>query len=93
MSAVVIALFFAAAAIFAVFSIARSFSGAADRIDALFAAYRALDEGRAVRGSMRPAVRFVAAAAPDYAPRIVVALPARSGSAVRISQPDWRAAA
>ena len=93
MFAVVIALFFAAAAVFAGMSIGRSFSGAADRIDALFAAYRSVDQGRVVKGSMKPAVRFVPAAAPDYAPRTVVAMPVRFGSNVRISRSDWRAAA
>lgn len=93
MFAVVIALFFAVAAIFAVLSIARSFTGAVDRIDALFAAYRAADAGRLVEGSMRPAMRFVPAAAPDYAPRTVVIMPMRAGGSVRISQPVWRAAA
>ncbi len=92
MFAVVIALFFAAAAIFAVLSIAQTFSGAADRIDALFAAYRAVDEGRWVQGSMRPVTRYVPVAAPDYAPRTVVTLPVRAAGG-RISRPDWRAAA
>lgn len=93
MFAVVIALFFAAAAIFAVLSIAQSFAGAADRIDALFAAYRAADEGRSVRSSMRPVVHYVPVAAPVYAPRNVVAMPVRSSMESRISRPDWRAAA
>ena len=92
MFAVVIALFFAAAAIFAVLSIAQSFSGAAKRIDALFAAHRNVDEGRSVRSSMHPVVRYVPVAAPDFAPRIVVALPVRAAGG-RISRPDWRAAA
>lgn len=93
MFAVVIALFFAAAAIFAVLSIAQTFSGAADRLDALFAAYRAVDEGRLVQGSMRPVTRYVPGAAPDYAPRNVVAMPMRTASDSRVSRPDWRAAA
>lgn len=93
MFAVVIALFFAAAAIFAVLSIAQTFSGAADRLDALFAAYRAVDEGRLVQGSMRPVTRYVPGAAPDYAPRNVVTMPMRTASDSRISRADWRAAA
>ena len=93
MFAVVIALFFAAAAVFAVLSIAQSFSGAADRLDALFAAYRTVDEGRAVRASIRPVVQYFPIAAPDYAPRTVVALPVRSSTAGQVSLPDWRAAA
>ncbi|WP_017671552.1 hypothetical protein [Blastomonas sp. AAP53] len=93
MFAVVIALFFAAAAVFAVLSIARTFSGAAERIDALFAEYRALEMDRTVRSGMRPAVRFVPAAAPDYAPRNVIAFGARQGVSASISQSDWRAAA
>jgi hypothetical protein len=93
MFAVVIALFFASAAVFAVLSIARTFAGAADRLDALFTEYRAADQGREVRGRMRPVKQFTAAIAPDYAPRTVVLMPMRSGGNIRISQPSWRAAA
>ena len=91
MFAVAIALFFAAAAIAAVLTIAHAFSGAAERFDALFAAYREAGQGRVARGQMKAAVRFVPAAAPDYRPRNVIAMPVRGHAA--ISRPDWRAAA
>ncbi len=91
MFAVAIALFFAAAAIGAVLVIAQSFAGSAERIDALFAAYRAVDQGREARGRMRPVATYVPASAPDYSPRNVIAMPVRGNA--RVSQPDWRAAA
>ena len=91
MLAVAIALFFAAAAIGAVLVIAQAFSGSAERFDALFAAYRAADQGRVARGQMRAAMTYVPATAPDYSPRNVIAMPVRG--ALRVSQPDWRAAA
>ncbi len=93
MVAVITALFFTCAAAFAVLSISRSFAGSAERIDALFAQYRALGEDRIVTGQMRPVVRFTAAPAPDYAPRTVLALPVRAVGFARISPSGWRAAA
>lgn len=91
MFAVAIALFFAAAAIGAVLVIAQSFAGSAERFDALFAAYRAADQGRVARGQMRAVATYVPATAPDYSPRNVIAMPVRG--AARVSRPDWRAAA
>lgn len=91
MFAVAIALFFAAAAIGAVLVIAQSFAGSAERLDALFAAYRSAEQGRVAEGRMREAVTYVPAHAPDYSPRNVIAMPVRGAPSV--SQPNWRAAA
>lgn len=93
MVAVITALFFTCAAAFAVLTISRSLTGSVDRIDAVFAQYRSLGDDRIVTGAMRPVVHFSPAPAPDYAPRTVVALPRRTASVVRITQPGWRAAA
>lgn len=103
MVAVITALFFACAAAFAVATITRSFAGAADRFDALFAQYRAFGDKRMVEGTMRPAVRFNAAPAPDYAPRTLVArsvvtrpvvpLNVRAARPASVSRTEWRAAA
>lgn len=91
MFAVAIALFFVAAAIGAVLVIAQSFAGSAERFDALFAAYRAAGQGRVAQGQMRAVATYVPNRAPDYSPRNVIAMPVRGS--VRVSQPDWRAAA
>ncbi|MCG6119286.1 MAG: hypothetical protein MEP44_01440 [Blastomonas sp.] len=93
MVAVITALFFTCAAAFAVLTISRTLTGSVDRIDAVFAQYRSLGGDRVVTGRMRPVVHFSPAPAPDFAPRTVVSLPRRAAGAVRISQPDWRAAA
>lgn len=93
MVAVITALFFTCAAAFAVMTISRSLAGSVERIDAVFAQYRALGQGRSITGHMRPPVRFQPAPAPDFAPRIVVTLSARAGEQSRISASGWRAAA
>lgn len=95
MVSVITALFFTCAAAFAVITIGRSFTGSVERIDALFAQYRAVGQGRAITGQMRPPVRFHPAPAPDFAPRIVVTLSAKAAepSPSRISASGWRAAA
>ena len=93
MLAIITAVFFAGATVFAVHTISRSFAGSVERIDALFAQYRAMGDDRVVTGQMRPVVRFYPAPAPDFAPRNVVALPLRAGGGSRISPANWRAAA
>lgn len=94
MVAAITALFFACAAAFAVWVITRMLTGSVDRMDELFAQYRALgsDTGRVATGRMKPVVRFMPSAAPNFAPRNVVTMPLRK-SAAPFSPADWRAAA
>lgn len=96
MVAVITALFFAGAAAFAVFTISRAFEGSAERLDVLFAQYRAMNDPRTVTGGMQPVKRFMPAPAPDFAPRTVVALPVKGTGLTTnagLSRMDWRAAA
>lgn len=93
MVAVITALFFTCAAGFAVLTISRSFAGSIDRIDALFAQYRSLDNVRFATGAMRPVARYTPAPAPDYAPHNVVALSVRAGRTSVVSPAGWRVAA
>ena len=93
MFSAIVAVMFAGAAVFAVMTIARSFEGGAEKIDALFARYRAMDNERPVFAKMKPVVRFTPAPAPQYAPRKVIALPRRSSVAFQFRAGEWRAAA
>ncbi|GGB65158.1 hypothetical protein [Blastomonas aquatica] len=93
MLAIITALFFAGATVFAVLTISKSFAGSAERIDALFAQYRALGDDRIVTGRMHPVVRFTPAPAPNYMPRNIVVLPVRAAPSGQITPADWRAAA
>lgn len=93
MFSAIVAVVFAGAAGFAVWTITRAFAGGADRIDALFAHYNAMEQERAVRAEMKPAVRFAAAPAPQFGPRNVVTMPRRATVAFQFRAGEWRAAA
>ncbi len=93
MVAVITALFFTCAAAFAVLTIAQAFAGSVDRIDALFAHYRNMEQGRVASGRMRPVATYTPAPAPDYAPRNVVSMSVRAVRTSFVSPAGWRAAA
>ena len=93
MFAVIIAVFFAGAAVFAIMNIIKSFANGAEKLDALFSQYRGSEVERPVRGEMKPAVRFVPAPAPDFTPRNVITMQHRSGITAQFKAGVWRAAA
>lgn len=93
MFSVVVAVVFAGSAGFAVWTIARAFAGGAERIDALFDRYNAMEMDRAVRAEMKPVTRFTAAPAPRFGSRNVVAMPRRATVAFQFRAGEWRAAA
>lgn len=94
MISVVIALFFAGACALAVVTISQSLAGSVERFDALFAQYRTVQQGREVRGEMRPVIQYTAAPAPSFARHNVVMLSRRTGGAGNVSPVvQWRAAA
>lgn len=93
MFSAIVAVVFAGATVLAVMTIARSFSGGAEKIDALFARYRAIEIDRPVYAQIKPVVRFAPAPAPQYGARNVIALPHRASVAFQFRAGEWRAAA